>query len=130
MKTTHQLLFGIIGSALLAAGPILRAEDPSAAPPAPSACCLPPPGGEGHHEHGGMKGAMHHQLRCMKECLGLTEDQIAKIKPILHNEMKQHEAIHAAAQDQIRGLLTPEQQKKFDAMKPPHAEPPPCCDKP
>lgn len=67
--------------------------------------------------------------------LNLTDDQKAKIKPILQDEYKQltavHEdasmssdqkmtkakEIHATAKSQIQAILTPEQQQKFAQMK-------------
>ena len=68
--------------------------------------------------------------------LNLTEDQKGKIKPILENELSQlvglrndtsmsadvkqtkAKGIHDSANSQISALLTPEQQQKWDAMKP------------
>ncbi|HEX7287318.1 MAG TPA: hypothetical protein VF532_14120 [Candidatus Angelobacter sp.] len=67
--------------------------------------------------------------------LNLTEDQKAKIKPILQDEYNQLSAvkadsslspdqkqakvaeIHGNAKSQIQSILTPEQQQKFAAMK-------------
>jgi periplasmic protein CpxP/Spy len=67
--------------------------------------------------------------------LNLTEDQKAKIKPILQDEHSQLGAvkadsslspdqkqakvaeIHGNAKSQIQSILTPEQQQKFTAMK-------------
>jgi Spy/CpxP family protein refolding chaperone len=68
--------------------------------------------------------------------LNLTEDQKGKLKPILENELSQlvglrndtsmstdvkqtkAKAIHESANSQISAILTPEQQQKWDAMKP------------
>lgn len=68
--------------------------------------------------------------------LNLTEDQKGKLKPILENELSQlvglrndtsmstdvkqtkAKAIHESANTQISAILTPEQQQKWDAMKP------------
>ena len=67
--------------------------------------------------------------------LNLTDDQKAKVKPILDDEEKQFKAaqedaslsqdqrhdkmkqIHDTADSQINGLLTPDQQKKFAQLK-------------
>jgi periplasmic protein CpxP/Spy len=67
--------------------------------------------------------------------LNLTEDQKAKIKPVLQNEFAQLKAVNAdsslsadqrqskvteirgSAKSQIQSILTPEQQQKFAAMK-------------
>jgi Spy/CpxP family protein refolding chaperone len=68
--------------------------------------------------------------------LNLTEDQKGKLKPILEKELSQlvglrndtsmsndvkqtkAKAIHDSANSQISAILTPEQQQKWDAMKP------------
>jgi hypothetical protein len=68
--------------------------------------------------------------------LNLTEDQKGKIKPILENELSQlvvlrndtsmstdvkqtkAKAIHDSANSQISAILNPEQQQKWDAIKP------------
>ena len=89
------------------------------------------PKGEGK---GGMRGGDH--LKMMTEQLGLTDDQVAKIKPIVEDEGKAMKAlrddtsiaqedkrgkmreIRQAHASQIRTLLTPEQQAKFDSMGP------------
>jgi Spy/CpxP family protein refolding chaperone len=63
--------------------------------------------------------------------LNLTEDQKAKVQPIIDQTKPQMAAIHKEAMEkmhallesagaQIRPLLTPEQQVKFDAMKKAH----------
>jgi Spy/CpxP family protein refolding chaperone len=115
MKTYRLLpLFAL--SALMAA-PLLRADD---TPPTP-----PPAHKEGRGD----------RLKELAERLNLTDDQKAKIKPILQDEMKALKALreddtldkdakrekmmeirkaHAA---QILAILTPEQQAKFKAMQ-------------
>jgi periplasmic protein CpxP/Spy len=75
-------------------------------------------------------------LRQISTELNLTDDQKGKIKPILENELSQlvalrndtamstdvkqtkAKAIHDSANTQISAILTPEQQQKWDAMKP------------
>jgi Spy/CpxP family protein refolding chaperone len=63
--------------------------------------------------------------------LNLTDDQKTKVQPILDQTKPQMAAIHKEAMEkmhallesagaQIRPLLTPEQQVKFDAMKKAH----------
>jgi Spy/CpxP family protein refolding chaperone len=63
--------------------------------------------------------------------LNLTDDQKTKVQPIIDQTKPQTAAIHKEAMDkmhallesagaQIRPLLTPEQQVKFDAMKKAH----------
>jgi protein CpxP len=84
---------------------------------------------------------MHHEesadqhLQMLSEKLNLTDDQKAKLKPILHDKMEQMKAvredsslseeqkrakmksIHESLHDQINAVLTPEQQTKFKQMK-------------
>jgi len=75
------------------------------------------------------------RLQKLSSELNLSEDQKAKIKPILQNEVGQAKTvhddsslsaadkqakmqdIHASAQSQMNEILTPDQQKKLAAMK-------------
>jgi Spy/CpxP family protein refolding chaperone len=82
----------------------------------------PGPGGGGRlHGHG-------FGLRHLTEKLNLTSDQQTKVQPILDQAKPQIAAIHQDAMQkakgvmdstlsQIRPLLTPEQQKKLDAIQ-------------
>jgi periplasmic protein CpxP/Spy len=88
---------------------------------------------------------MHHNgesvdqhLQMLSEKLNLTDDQKAKLKPILQDQMQQmktvHEdsslspeqkrtkmkSIHESFHDQINAVLTPEQQTKFKQMQQEH----------
>jgi Spy/CpxP family protein refolding chaperone len=84
---------------------------------------------------------MHHEesadqhLQMLSEKLNLTDDQKAKIKPILQDQMRQMKAVHEdtslseeqkrakmksvheSLHDQINAVLTPEQQTKFKQMR-------------
>jgi len=85
---------------------------------------------------------MHHNaesadqhLQMLSEKLSLTDDQKAKLKPILQDQMQQMKAvredsslsqeqkrakmqsIHESLHDQINAVLTPEQQVKFKQMR-------------
>ena len=85
---------------------------------------------------------MHHNgesvdqhLQMLSEKLNLTDDQKAKLKPILQDQMQQMKAvhedsslsreqkrdklksIHQSLSDQINAVLTPEQQTKFKQMR-------------
>jgi len=88
-----------------------------------------------HGEHGGP--GMHHMmanpLEHLTKDLDLTPDQQAKVTPIVDQAKPQIQAIHQEAMEkmravmenagaQIRPLLTPEQQTKFDAMKKAHED--------
>ena len=79
-------------------------------------------GGHGRWGHGGF--GMEH----LTKSLNLTPDQQAKVQPLIDQAKPQIIAIHKDAMQkthaimdntmsQIRPLLTPEQQKKFDALQ-------------
>jgi periplasmic protein CpxP/Spy len=90
----------------------------------------PPPGGKGHARFDPSKRA-----EMMAKHLNLNADQQAKVTDILKSEQTQMEGVHSdaslsqqdrrakmmdihkASNDQIRGLLNPDQQKKFDEMQ-------------
>jgi Spy/CpxP family protein refolding chaperone len=72
-------------------------------------------------------------LRGITDKLNLTADQQTKVQPILDTTKPQIAAIHQEAMQkmntvidgalsQIRPLLTPEQQKKFDAIQKAHQD--------
>jgi Spy/CpxP family protein refolding chaperone len=87
-----------------------------------------------NHEHG---PGPHHMIanpfdHLSKE-LNLTDEQKAKVQPIIDQTKPQLAAIHKEAMEkmhalmestgaQIRPLLTPPQQQKFDAMKKAHED--------
>ncbi|HEX2662221.1 MAG TPA: hypothetical protein VHM93_05270 [Candidatus Acidoferrum sp.] len=74
-------------------------------------------------------------LQMLSDKLNLTDDQKAKLKPILQDQMQQMKAvredsslsedqkrtkmksIHESLHDQINAVLTPEQQAKFKQMQ-------------
>lgn len=85
------------------------------------------------HEHGPGPKHMENPLEHLSDNLGLTADQKAKVQPIIDQAKPQIAAIHQEAMDkmraimestgaQIRPLLTPQQQEKFDAMKKAHED--------
>jgi Spy/CpxP family protein refolding chaperone len=87
------------------------------------------------HEHG---PGPHHMmmgnpLDHLSKDLKLTDEQKTKVQPIIDQTKPQIAAIHKEAMEkmhalmesagaQIRPLLTPEQQQKFDAMKKAHED--------
>ncbi|MDQ6764976.1 MAG: hypothetical protein M3Z22_02595 [Verrucomicrobiota bacterium] len=91
-------------------------------------------GHEGGHGHGG--AGMHmmgNPLEHLTKELDLTPDQQAKVGPIVDQAKPQIQAIHREAMEktrtimenaaaQIRPLLTPQQQVKFDAIKKAHED--------
>ncbi|MFN2623826.1 MAG: Spy/CpxP family protein refolding chaperone [Chthoniobacterales bacterium] len=90
-------------------------------------------------EHGSHPGPgphhmmMENPLEHLSKDLNLTDDQKAKVQPIIDQAKPQLAAIHKEAMEkmhavmenagnQIRPLLTPEQQQKLDAMKKAHED--------
>lgn len=96
----------------------------------------PPPAGENAGKHDGAgKGKRGDRFKMLAEKLELTEDQKAKIKPILEEEMKAIKAvmddtsldreakrpkideIRKSYREKLLPLLTPEQVKKLEDIK-------------
>ncbi|MBZ5567197.1 MAG: Spy/CpxP family protein refolding chaperone [Acidobacteriia bacterium] len=102
----------------------------------------PPPQGQGqgmgeHHGHMGRMGEPSGQahLDHLSRMLSLTDEQKAKVKPILddvgaqalkirqdtslspQDRMAKMRDLHEKAMTQVRGILTPEQQTKLDQMQ-------------
>jgi Spy/CpxP family protein refolding chaperone len=85
-------------------------------------------------EHGpGPHHMMGNPLEHLSKDLELTDDQKTKVQPIIDQTKPQIAAIHKEAMEkmhallenagnQIRPLLTPQQQQKFDAMKKAHED--------
>ncbi len=92
-------------------------------------------GPEHGHGHGGMggPGKWGNPLEHLTKELDLTADQQAKVSPIVDQAKPQIKAIHEEAMQkthaimencaaQIRPLLTPTQQAKFDALQKAHQD--------
>jgi len=135
---------------LIAAGPMARAQEKKAdEKPAPATPKVDAPAAPGAP---GLPGArpdlrttrVEARLKALTQTLSLTDEQKAKIKPILEEEVKKFEEmqqdktlasadrmksfreVRSASQAKIRTLLTPEQQQKMDsrqAPRPPGAAP-------
>jgi Spy/CpxP family protein refolding chaperone len=91
------------------------------------------PSGPGHEHGPGPKHHMENPLEHLSETLNLTAEQKAKVQPIIDQAKPQIAAIHEEAMQkmrtimestgaQIRPLLTPAQQEKYDAMKKAHED--------
>src|SRR5437016_6204004 len=85
------------------------------------------------HDGPGPHHMMGNPLEHLSKDLNLTDDQKTKVQPIIDQTKPQIAAIHKEAMEkmhtllesagaQIRPLLTPEQQQKFDAMKKAHED--------
>ena len=106
------------------------AQDTQDAPP-PSSGQQPGPG----MGRGMGRRPMDDQIKHLSKKLNLSDDQQAKLKPILEDQRKQMEAIHndsslsredrfgkmqalrQSSDAQIKGVLNEEQQKSFDKMR-------------
>lgn len=122
-KAILQVAIFALGLTVLSALPAM-AQDPSAPPP--------PPQGQAGPRHGGMRG---NQVDFLTKKLNLTPDQVTQVKAIDQDTWTQMKAlredtsvagpdkrtkmmdIHKSSQDKIRGLLTADQQTKFDALQ-------------
>jgi periplasmic protein CpxP/Spy len=123
MSNSRWLTFTIL--VLLAAG--LTFAQPSQESQAPT------PDKHAAMHHNGESADQH--LQMLSEKLNLTDDQKAKLKPILQDQMQQVKAvredtslsqeqkrakmksIHESLHEQINAVLTPEQQAKFKQMR-------------
>ena len=85
------------------------------------------------HDGPGPHHMMGNPLEHLSKDLNLSDDQKTKVQPIIDQTRPQIAAIHKEAMEkmhallesagaQIRPLLTPEQQQKFDAMKKAHED--------
>ena len=136
MKAFLKILFPALALGIVSV-PILHAEDDAGPPPGPPPSDQPPPrGGPGGRGGRGGRGGMMdpaQRIRPLVEALNLTDDQKTKITAIFKADQDQMQAlrggetprdevrakmqdIQKSTHDQIRALLTEDQQQKFDAM--------------
>jgi Spy/CpxP family protein refolding chaperone len=131
MKTSFKLL-SLLSLTALAAAPLIRAEDTPASASAPATAPATPTAPAGDHPHGGRGD----RLKMLADKLQLTDAQKTSIKPILEKAAQDMMAlrddeslsredkrdkmmeIRKTSHDAIRALLTPDQQKTFDALPP------------
>ena len=125
--------------ALLSLGVAAFGQDDQNAPPPPPRSDQP----SGQPSESGMGRQMGHrqmpsvddQVKHLSKKLSLSDDQQAKLKPILEDQRKQMETIHSdsslsredrfskmqelrkSSDDQIKSVLNPDQQKNFDKMR-------------
>jgi Spy/CpxP family protein refolding chaperone len=120
---SFKLLLSVLALVSFAAAPALRAVEATTTPP--------PAGGP---EHKGPRGGNPEQrLAELTKKLELTDEQVAKIKPIIMDEVQEMKAlkedtsidkeakkpkmmeIRKSHMEQIAAILTPEQKAKFKA---------------
>jgi Spy/CpxP family protein refolding chaperone len=128
MKIKTLLLPALLCGTLIALTPALRAQDSGATTSGSSSTAAG--GGKG----GGRGFSVDDQLARLTKALTLTDDQQAKIKPILEDEHKKIQAlfqdqsvqkadkqskmkdIRDAANTAIKAILTPDQSTKYDQL--------------
>lgn len=124
-----QTLLSLLGASLLALAPLARADEPPATPP-------PAPAGQYRHQDRATMRA--NRLKELTEKLSLTDAQQQSIKAIWSASEQQGKALRddealspedrkakraaimKSSHDQVRAMLTPDQQKTFDAMPKDH----------
>ena len=120
MKSIVKIVLSALALGLAASAPMLRAQDQSA----------PPSEGRGGGKGGrGGKGGGMMSVASIEQAVGsLTDDQKSKIGDIIAKGQKDMQAlsqeeraskgreIQTAMRADIRAVLTPDQQAKFDAM--------------
>jgi len=127
----HTLLALILAGAVITVTGSAIAQDNGGTPPPQAAPAGPPPGGHGQ----GMHMDPEKRTEMLTKHLNLTSDQQAKVLDILKNTQSQMMSLHSdtsmapqdkhskmmeirkGSDDQIRGVLDPAQQKKFDEMQ-------------
>jgi protein CpxP len=129
MKSSVKLLVSVLALGLMTSLPALRAQDN----PPPAGGQRQGGGGQGG-QRGGGRGQMTpaQQIERLETAVGkLTDDQKTKITAVYEKLTKDMQALaqedrrtkgqelRTAAQKDVRALLTPEQQTKFDAMPAP-----------
>jgi hypothetical protein len=139
MKLPRHSFFCIFALSLAAAAPLALAQDNSQPAPAPA----PAPADSGSSADQApapapkpKRGGSQQMLNRLKDKLSLTDDQVTKVQAILKAQMEAGQKIRdddslsdddkrakgrdlmKSTHDQIRALLTADQQKTFDAMPP------------
>lgn len=137
MKNHLALSAAFVAIALMASGAVAQTTSAPTTPAATApAATTPPAAKKGKSSGGGAAAKAETELADLTKALTLTDDQQAKIKPILADESAKIRAgkgkkgatapsaddtkaknkiIRDDANKQIRALLTPDQQKIFDA---------------
>ena len=141
MKTSVKSLLVLLSVGIPAGAPLLRAQDTTSPATAPAAAAVPdatpaaPDNPPPPKKKGGRKGGGMMTVDQLKERLSLTDDQVAKIDPILkdlrakgmairqdtglsdEDKRAKAQALFKDTHDQIRAVLTPDQQTTFDSMR-------------
>ena len=131
MKSYSKLSFLALALSLAFSPVLVRAQDSTPPPPPADGAGAPPDGAPKKH------GGRGNPVAMLTEKLGLTADQQAKVTAIWKDSQTQMKALRAdtslsdddrrakmgalmkSQHDQIRAVLTPEQQTTFDTLPKP-----------
>ena len=111
MKTKLDSIVAVVAIGLAAAAIPARAQTPT--PPAAAAPMPPPPRAEMLRTRLNLTESQYQQV-CQ-----IIEGARAQAKALREESWRKFREVKRAARDNIRAILTPEQQKVFDAMHPP-----------
>ena len=126
MKSIIRIL-SLVSLTALVTAPLMRAQETPSPPPSA------PPAANGDHPRMDPAKRREHRLQELTEKLSLTPEQQTQINAIWDQAETQGKALRSqdeqlrdqgkevmkATRAQVRAVLTPEQQKIFDAMPPP-----------
>ncbi len=119
MKISPKLILTLLALGLVAAAPVARAAEPSKVEVAPQTDQPKEPRGKAGKR---VKKAADARDKQLTEKLKLTAEQQEKLAAIRKEQAEQLKSgtkageVLKTGRDQVRALLTPEQQKEFDAM--------------
>jgi protein CpxP len=135
-SASKSLVATVFLAALLSLGVAVAQNDQNAPPPpADQQSGQPAQPGMGRHMGGRQMPSVDDQIKHLSKKLNLSSDQQAKLKPILEDQRKQMETVHSdsslsredrmskmqdlrkSSDEQIKGVLNPDQQKSFDKMR-------------
>ncbi len=121
MKTSPKLILSLLALGLCAFAPASRAADQSTVEVAPKAAPEKPQRPRAGKQ---VKKAAEARDKMLAEKLKLTAEQQEKLAVIRKDQAEQLKSgtkpgeVLKTGHDQVRALLTPEQQKEFDALPP------------
>jgi Spy/CpxP family protein refolding chaperone len=134
MKQSLHSLLAILALSLVSTLPAAFGQDMAAPPPPPTDAPPPAPSDQAPPPPNRRPPQRGYNLKAMTDQLNLTADQVDKVKAILKTQREQGRAVREdttlsdddkraknmdlmkSTHDQIRALLTEDQQKQFDAM--------------
>lgn len=126
MKIKFKSVITALAFVLGAAAPLATAQDNNVSVPADTTPANPGKAGKGGGKRVRDQAVQHDKMLVEKlkltdeqqqKLVALRKEQAAQLKTVKGDRAKMAETLKAG-RDQVRALLTPEQQKDFDAIKP------------